>query len=135
MGKRAAYYEEAMRLFTQQGKTLAEIAAMLPVSTRSLAKWSTEGNWPKRRMEYLSSEQHFTDILNELKLKLALQAQEDPDPQNIYALCRIVAVLKPAAAVELRRLEKEEKENATLTAEEKLARIQEALSSVYGIQI
>ena len=135
MGKRAAYYEEAMRLFVQQGKSLSEIATALPVSARTLATWSNDGNWSRRRGEYLSSEKHFNTILNELKLKLALKASEDPDPQNIYALCRIVAVLKPSAAVELRQLEKEEKENAAMTAEEKLVRIKEALNTVYGIEL
>lgn len=71
-------------------------------------------------------------MLNELKKKLALRALEDPEPQNIYALCRIVAVLKPSAAVELKKIEEEEKRKKTPDELKKALSL--TLEEVYGIK-
>jgi len=136
MGKMAAYYEEAQRLFVQEGKTLSEIAQILKdVSERTLARWSSEGEWMRKRKEYLRSEEHFSQILQELKYKLAVAALSDPNPQTIYALCRVIAVLKPSAAVELRQLEKEEAEGKRKSPEEIQRIIAETLENYYGIKL
>jgi len=137
LAKMAAYYEEAERLFVQEGLSLREIARRLggEVSESTLARWSVGGDWMRKRKEYLRSEEHFAQVLQELKHKLALAALEDPNPQNVYALCRVIAVLKPSAAVELRQLEKEEAEGRRKSPEEIQRIIAETLESYYGIKL
>lgn len=132
MGKKAALFEEAKRLYVQEGKTLAAIFEQLNVSQQTLVKWKQEGDWETWRMNYIRSEEHLDQVLNELKKKLALKALEDPQPQNIYALCRIVAVLKPAAAVELRKIEEEERKKTT--PEEAKKALAQTLEELYGVK-
>lgn len=132
MGKKAALFEEAKRLYVQEGKTLAAISEQLQVSQQSLVKWKQEGEWETWRTQYVRSEEHFDGVLNELKKKLAMKALEDPQPQNIYALCRIVAVLRPSAAVELRKIEEEEKNKASLEKKERT--LKETLEEGFGVK-
>ena len=73
--------------------------------------------------------------MEELKYKLAVATLKDPNPQNVYALCRIIAVLKPSAAVELRQLKKEEAEARKKSPEEVQKIIQEVLENYYGVKI
>ena len=136
MGKMAAYYEEARRMFVQEGKTISEIARELKdVSERTLQRWSAEGEWAEKRKEYIIKERKLNDILEELKYKLAIVTLDDPNPQNVYALCRIIAVLKPSAAVELRQIEKEEAEAKKKSPEEVQKIVQETLENYYGVKI
>jgi transposase len=132
MGKRAALFEEAKRLYVQEGKTLAAIAEQIQVSQQTLVKWKAEGEWESWRAKYIKSEEHFSDVLNELKKKLVLKALEDPAPQNVYALCRIVAVLKPSAAVELRKIEEEEKKKSS--PEDMKRALDMTLEELFGIK-
>ena len=136
MGKMAAYYEEARRMFVQEGQTISEIARELKdVSERTLQRWSAEGEWAEKRKEYIIKERKLNDILEELKYKLAIVTLDDPNPQNVYALCRIIAVLKPSAAVELRQIEKEEAEAKKKSPEEVQKIVQETLENYYGVKI
>jgi hypothetical protein len=132
MGKKAGLFEEAKRLYVQEGKTLVIIATQLQVSQQTLVKWKAEGEWESWRAKYVKSEEHFSDVLNDLKKKLAMRALEDPQAQNIYALCRIIGVLKPSAAIELRRIEEEEKKKAS--PEELKKALSMALEEIYGIK-
>jgi len=132
----AAYYEEARRMFVQEGQTISEIARELKdVSERTLQRWSAEGEWAEKRKEYIIKERKLNDILEELKYKLAIVTLDDPNPQNVYALCRIIAVLKPSAAVELRQIEKEEAEAKKKSPEEVQKIVQETLENYYGVKI
>jgi len=136
LGKMAAYYEEARRMFVQEGQTISEIARELKdVSERTLQRWSAEGEWAEKRKEYIIKERKLNDILEELKYKLAIVTLDDPNPQNVYALCRIIAVLKPSAAVELRQIEKEEAEAKKKSPEEVQKIVQETLENYYGVKI
>jgi DNA-binding XRE family transcriptional regulator len=132
MGKKAGLFEEAKRLYVQEGLTLATIAQKIQVSQQSLVKWKAEGEWENWRAKYIKSEDHFSDVLNDLKKKLVLKALEDPAPQNIYALCRIVAVLKPSAAVELKKIEEEEKKKSS--PEDMKKALDMTLEEIYGIK-
>ena len=134
MGKTAVYFEEAQRLYIQEGKTHPEIARQIPVSERTIQRWSKLNDWPEKRKEYLNSQKHFSEILKELQQKLAEAALKDPNPQNIYALCRIIAVVKPSSAVELRNIEKEETESKKKNPEEMKKIIDETLENYYGIK-
>jgi len=135
MGKLAAYYEEAKRMFVQEGKTLSEISGELTdVSERTIQRWSSENDWPQKRKEFIVNEKKVADILKELQYKLAIAALDDPNPQKVYALCRVIAVLKPPAALELKRLEQEEKDAQKASPEEMEKKIREMIEDIYGIK-
>lgn len=70
--------------------------------------------------------------MNELKKTLAEKTKLEPNPQNIYALCRIIAATKPYSALELKKMEGEEKKE--ISPQERETILKEALESVYGIK-
>lgn len=130
----AALIEEATRLYVQEGLTIAEIALRLPVAERTLQEWSRKYGWVKRRKQYLLQNEELQALLTKLQLRLArMLLDEEFDPQAAYALARGISVLKPAAAVQLRELEKLEAEAAETSAEEKIRRLSEFLRG-YGIE-
>jgi hypothetical protein len=74
--------------------------------------------------------------VEKIKLRLAEQLMEtEPDPQLIYALTKGLAVLKPSAAVELKKIEKAEEESKDLSPEEKRDKVREAIEGIYGIRV
>ena len=130
MAKAAALIEEAGRLAVEEGLSLAEIAAvMLDVSRATLESWSAKYEWQKRRKQYLRQNHDLDEYVRRIKLRLANMLMDDElDPQACYALARGLAVLKPAAQVELRNIEKAEREAAALSPEEKREKVKEAAS-------
>jgi transposase-like protein len=47
--KEEAYFEQAERLYCQENKTIAAIAALLPVSVNILYQWRLKGGWKAKR--------------------------------------------------------------------------------------
>lgn len=60
MGKKAALFEEAKRLYVQEGQTLASVGQKLGVSQQTLVGWKAEGDWEAWRAKFLKSEEHFS---------------------------------------------------------------------------
>ena len=137
MAKDAALVEEATRLFVEEGLPLTEISELLPdVSERTLAAWSTKYNWSERRARYRQQNHDLDAYVSKIKLRLAEALMtEEPEPQLIYALTKGLAVLKPSAALELRKIEKEERDSSTLSPEEKREKVKQAIEGVYGISL
>lgn len=67
MGKEAIYYDEAERLYTY-GRTLEEIAGILPVSIASLSRWKRKGDWETKRKAALASTRTVAESLREVLL-------------------------------------------------------------------
>ena len=117
---------EAQRLYVEDGLTIAEIAGKLPVSERTLSDWSVKFEWVRRRQAQLSRESEVRGLLKKIELRLATMALgDDIDPQQIYALARVVAVLKPAAAIALREMDRAD---ADASPEDKMAAVRELLT-------
>jgi hypothetical protein len=137
---KAALFEEAERLFVQEGLSLAEIGRRIDVTPVTMSRWKKQGDWDTRRARYLASERHFIDIMHQIKKHLAekvLDDLQDPDadkntiPQSIYALSRMMAAVKPYSAAELKKLEEEEKKELTPVERERI--IKETIKDIYGI--
>ncbi|MFH1136569.1 MAG: hypothetical protein V1816_10865 [Pseudomonadota bacterium] len=84
----------------------------------------------------LKQEAELEELLARLKLhlaRLALPGEDDLEPgprispQKLNALCRVVAVLSPPAAVALRRLDQDEAETRELSVEERMKKVMELL--------
>ena len=89
----------------------------------------------EKRKVKTSGEPELEELLARIKIRLArlvfgADGQEistDLNPQQIYALCRVVAVLSPPASVLLRKLDREESESQNATVEERMTRVMELL--------
>jgi transposase-like protein len=53
VSKSASERQTAETMFVRQGKTLAEIAGLIGVSKTTLANWSRDGEWVRKREERL----------------------------------------------------------------------------------
>jgi hypothetical protein len=137
MAKDAALIDEATRLYVEDGMTLCQIAEAMPdVAESTLQTWSVKFNWGNRRARRRQLEQDLDGYVTKIKARLAEQLLVDaPDPQLIFALTRGLAVLKPSAAVELRKIEKAEADSQTLSPEEKRDKVKETIESIYGIKV
>jgi len=95
MAKKAAYFEEAERLYVYEQMTLEGITGKIPVSVRTLSGWKNDGDWDGKRRQYLESRQSFHEELYQLARKLArsvsveIDAGEKPDAGRLYALLRL----------------------------------------------
>lgn len=136
MAKDAALVEEATRLYVEEGLTLEEVSKAVEVSDRTVSHWSSKYGWVERRRQYRRLNRDLDELVRKIKIRLAEQLISDSiDPQMIYALARGLAVLRPAAAVELRNIEKAEKEAETLSPEEKREKVKQAIEGIYGINL
>lgn len=130
--------QQAARLFVEEGRSLTEIATMLPgVSRRILEQWRSQQSWVHKRRQHVKGQEDLDELLTKLKWRLARLAfpegqagSEWPlevNPQQINALCRVIAVLSPPAQVVLRRLDQEEAETNVESAEQRMARVMDLL--------
>ena len=110
MSKKRAYYQIAKLKHVVDGLTIAEIAMELgdEVSERTLYRWCTDHGWEEKRKQFLLAENSDRELMQQLKRKLLVKALETTDPQVIYALARLEAVMKPSAAEKLREIEERE---------------------------
>lgn len=65
MSKRSTYFDEAQRLYCL-GRTLEEIAGILPVSVPSLSRWCADGGWKDKRRAALASSRTAAEALEDL---------------------------------------------------------------------
>jgi len=110
MSKKRALYQIAKVKFVVDGLSLAEIAMELDgeVSERTLQRWCAEHGWAVKREAFYTSEESDRELMQQIKRKLLMKALETTDPQVIYALARLEAVMKPGAAERLKEIEERE---------------------------
>jgi transposase len=103
--KEQAYFEAAERLFVQEGKTAAQIAALLPVSENTVYKWSLKGGWPQKRAAALNSPKNLGEMLRqnlERQVEI-LNGEERLNPATYDAIYKsICAIQKVERAQDLR---------------------------------
>ena len=128
-GNRAGRIEAAQNLYVREGLTLAAVAEASGIPLRTISDWSSRYQWVALRRRYLAEEEEIGDLRRRLELKLARAAlSEEIDPQAIYAMAKAAAVLKPAAGVALREIEKAEAEARSASVEERMQKVREFLS-------
>ena len=135
MAKKAIYYEEAKRLYVQNGIALNTIVDMLGsnVTRRTLFNWKEEGRWPEKRKRYLAEQEDLGDMVMDIALTAARNARANPTPKNLLALTRAIAALKEKDALTLLASsegaadQKEEEEQDTKKA------IRQAMQEIMGV--
>jgi len=136
MSKKRALYQIAKVKYVVDGLSIAEIAMEMDgeVSERTLQRWSAEHGWPEKRGQYLATEDSDRELMQQIKRKLILKALETTDPQVIYALARLEAVMKPGAADRLREIEEREAAARSRGAGLSPETIEEIKRKVLGIE-
>lgn len=81
--------QRAEELFIIDGLTLQEVAGQLAISERTLANWSSEGEWVQRRREYQNAARDIKYYGKMTRLKLIKDAMTSLDPQKIYAFATL----------------------------------------------
>ncbi len=81
--------QRAEELFIIDGLTLQEVAGQMAISERTLANWSSEGEWVQRRREYQNAARDIKYYGKMTRLKLIKDAMTSLDPQKIYAFATL----------------------------------------------
>jgi hypothetical protein len=94
--KRVIYYEEAKRLYVNEGFSLDAIVEMLKknISRKTLYNWKVEFNWDEERKKYLKSAKSIEEDLQEIARLVIQEAKANPTAHNIYALVKAISALK-----------------------------------------
>ncbi len=94
MAKARDFYPAAEELYVRKGKTLEEIKAIIAVSTTTLTKWKKDGDWGRKRKDYLTrTRQGPAQRLRDKLFKLLEDAQ-DIDPKTVDSVSKIVAAIE-----------------------------------------
>ena len=54
MSKAEEFFEPAEDLYVKEGRTLGHISGVIGVSTTTLTKWKKEGDWARKRKDFLT---------------------------------------------------------------------------------
>lgn len=117
MAKKHIYFQEAERLYVIEQCTIAEIASRLKLSEKTIRLWKEEGDWERKRAQFLKEKQSLAEELYVFARKLARSIMDDwekgekVDPGRLYALARILPLIIRVKDFESATLEKKEKIN------------------------
>lgn len=117
MAKTAIYYEEAKRLYVNEGFAIDTIVGMLgnKVSRKTLYNWKKKGEWDRKRKEFLKQTKDLQEELLELARLTLKEAKANPTPKNILAMGRALAALRTYQGVKLLEEETTEEDRQGLT--------------------
>jgi len=103
VAKAAIYHEEAKRLFVVEGFSLDAIVGMLDkkVSRKTLYNWKTQGEWEKKRKEYLEQSIDLRDQLKDIVDITVKEAKARPTSKNIRAMFQALATLDRYSGMKL----------------------------------
>lgn len=101
--KKAQYYEDAKRMYVNQGFDLDTIAKLLQkqVSRRTLYNWKQNNAWDESRKKFLASQEGIQDELVELLKATVKEARANPTPHNIYSVVKMISALNVFQKVEI----------------------------------
>ena len=123
--KKALYFHEAERLYVFQGLSCEEIAGILNISARTLYEWKKQGEWDKKRLDYLKSSQDIAGQIENLLRRAIREADENPTPQNFYAVVQLLNALHKARGIKV--VEEE-------TDDERRQKLLEAIEAEFGVK-
>lgn len=126
--KKAVFYEEAKRLYVNDGFSVDAIEKMLKkeVSRRTLFTWKTENNWDEQRRKYLNTTKSIQDDILEITRLAIQEAKAQPSAHNIYAVVKAVSALKQLTGITLDEANEKDEKPKTIT-NDTIANIQKLL--------
>lgn len=93
--------EQAEELFIVEGLTLEEISCRLSISDRTLANWSSEGEWvsqrKKHRDDVASIKRNSFKLRKELARKAleTLEGMSNINPQDMHGFKSVLTMIEP----------------------------------------
>lgn len=121
--------QRAEELFIIDGLTLQEVAGQLGISERTLANWSSEGEWVQRRREYQNAARDIKYYGKMTRLKLIKDAMTSLDPQKIYAFATLERTMAEPGKMDSRLRGNDELINIEIkTPAEAIAALQKAIN-------
>ena len=141
MNSKKYLFNEAERLFTYEFRTVDDIASRLNINRKTVMKWKDDGDWEKKRKDFLKSKQSFHEELYEFARKLMkdisidMDNGEKVDPGRMYAFCRLIPMFTKVKDYEENMSKKDEtKQPKGLTPELIQKREEEVLGITYNEQ-
>jgi len=131
MAKKHLYFNEAERLYIVGQCTIAEIASRLNLGEKTVRLWKEEGDWDRKKKQFLAERQSLAEELFVFARKLARSIMDDwdkgekVDPGRLYALARLLPLILKVKDYETGIAEKEEKVNVEDV-------LKKALSEAFG---
>jgi hypothetical protein len=129
--------QRAEELFIIDGLTLQEVASQQGISERTLANWSSEGEWVSRRREYQNAARDIKYYGKMTRLKLIKDAMTSLDPQKIYAFATLERTMAEPAKMDS-AIESRNDGIADIsikTPQEAVAALQEAIEKKLGVML
>lgn len=99
MAKKHLYFNDAERLYVVEQCTIAEIASRLGLGEKTVRLWKEEGDWERKRAQFLKEKQSLAEELFVFARKLARSIMDDwdrgekVDTGRLYALARILPLI------------------------------------------
>jgi hypothetical protein len=127
MAKKHLYFNEAERLYVVEQCTIAEIASRLGLGEKTIRMWKEEGDWERKRMQFLKEKQSLSEELFVFARKLARSIMDDwdkgekVDTGRLYALTRLLPLIMKTKEFELTAEAKKEEINIEETIKKALA--------------
>lgn len=94
MAKARDFYPAAEEFYVRKGKTLAEIAEVIAVSTTTLSKWKRGGDWGRKRKDYLTRTRQGPAQRLRDKLYNLLEEAGEIDSKTVDSVSKIVAAIE-----------------------------------------
>jgi len=135
--KKAHYFSEAERLFVIESLTNEAIGERLHISSKTISDWRKEGDWDKKRIEYLRQKQSFHEELYDFsrvllkKVKDDIEAGKDPSSGQLYTLTRLLVSMGKVKEYEDETVSKAQK---SATSEDKKQEILDSIEDILGVK-
>lgn len=136
MNSKKYLFNEAERLFTYEFRTVDDIASRLNINRKTVMKWKDDGDWEKKRKEFLKSKQSFHEELYEFARKLMkdisidMDNGEKVDPGRMYAFCRLIPMFTKVKDYEENMSKKDETKQPKGLTPELIQKIEEEVLGI-----
>lgn len=136
MNSKKYLFNEAERLFTYEFRTVDDIASRLNINRKTVMKWKDDGDWEKKRKDFLKSKQSFHEELYEFARKLMkdisidMDNGEKVDPGRMYAFCRLIPMFTKVKDYEENMSKKDETKQPKGLTPELIQKIEEEVLGI-----
>ena len=129
-----AIRENAENLFVYRGLTLKQVSQEIGVPERTIANWSSDNDWQKKRMEYRQARGEIKRYTILTQLNLIKDIHNKPEAQKIYAFESLVRASK-AQQSEGGAIGQEIEQREINTPQDAVEALQEAIQSKINIML
>lgn len=99
MGKKHTYYAIAERMYVEEKIPVSGIAKRLETTEKTLHEWKNEGDWKRKRLQFLKIQNSCNVELHKLIMNLTQKVNEDiangitPEAGTLYTIKSLASTL------------------------------------------